>query len=143
MKKSWLGIGAALIVIAFLVGFLPQYRQLTASRETTATLQTRLDAAEARLRLVDVLGHQLRLSEAVQARNYGEAAALSSAYFDAVRQEASRAGGDTSAVLSSILASRDQVTAAIAGTDPNLELTLREQQRQLRRALGYPTGGTS
>ncbi len=143
MKKSWLGIAAALIVIAFLVGFWPQHRQLTASRETTATLQTRLDAAEARLRLGDVLGHQLRLSEAVQDKNYGEAAALSSAYFDAVRQEASRAGSDTSAVLSSILASRDQVTAAIAGTDAGLELTLREQQRQLRRALGYPTGGAS
>ncbi len=143
MKKSWLGVGAALIVLAFLVGFWPQYRQLTASRETAGTLQTQLDAAEARLRLGDVLGHLLRLSDAVHMKNYGEAATLSSIYFDAVRQEASRASSDNSAVLRSILGSRDQVTTAIAATETGLDVTLREQERQLRRALGYPTADAS
>jgi hypothetical protein len=85
----------------------------------------------------------LRLSDAVRAKNYSEAATLSSAYFDAVREEAARANADAAVPLNIILKSRDQVTAAIAGTDAGLDVTLREHEQQLRRALGYPTSTPS
>jgi hypothetical protein len=139
VRKIWVGIGAAVIVLAFVAGFWPQHRQLTAAQTLAATLQAELDAAEARARLAAVLGELLHLSDAVRNRNYGEAASLSSTYFDAVRQEASRADAETRAVLDSLLNSRDQVTTAIAGADAGLDVTLRMQERQLRRALGYPT----
>ncbi len=139
MKKTWLGLGAASIVLVFLAGFWPQHRQLTASQAAATALRAQLDAAEARIRLSEVLGQLLRLSDAVRSKNYGEAASLSSRYFDTVRQEASRAGEETRGVLNGILGSRDQVTTAIAATDAGLELTLRDHERRLRRALGFPT----
>ena len=61
MKRIWLGVGATLIVLAYLGGFWPQHQQLTASQALVGTLQNQL------------------------------AATLSAAYFDAVRVEASRA----------------------------------------------------
>lgn len=140
MKRIWLGIGAALVVLAFIGGFWPQHRQLTAAQELVATQQTRLDTAEARVRLGQVLGQLLRFSDAVRLRNYGTAATWSSAYFDSALEETSRANAEAAAVLNTILKSRDQVTTAIASMDAGLELTLREHERQLRRALGYPTG---
>ncbi len=143
MKRFWFGIGATLIVLAFVGGFWPQHQQLTASQALVGALQNQLAVAEERIRLGQVLGQLLRLSDAVRAKNYGEAATLSSAYFDAVREEASRAGAEATAALNIILKSRDQVTTAIAGTDAHLEITLREHEQQLRRALGYPTGNPS
>ena len=139
MKRIYAGATAALVVIAFLIGFWPQHRQRTASQALAVTLRTRLEAAEARLRLSHVLGQLLRLSDAVRAKNYGEAATLSSAYFDVVRQEATRSNADGAGTLNTLLKSRDQVTTAIASADATLDLTLREHEQQLRQALGYPT----
>jgi hypothetical protein len=143
MKKIWLAVGAAVVALAFVAGFWPQHRQLTASQATAAALRAQLDAAEARNRLGEVLGQLLRLSDAVRNKNYGEAATESSRYFDAVRQEASRAAPEARSVLNGILNSRDKVTTAIAGTDAGLDTTLRDHERQLRHALGYPTGGAA
>jgi hypothetical protein len=39
--------------------------------------------------------------------------------------------------LESILRTRDQVTTAIAQTDPSVSVSLKEHERTLRRALGY------
>lgn len=138
MNRVYLGIAATLVVAAFVAGFWPQHRQLTTSQALTETLQTRLDAAETRIRMGQVLGQLLRLSDAIRLRNYGEAAALSSTYFDTVRQEASRTDADGAVALNAILASRDQVTTAIAGADPTLDVNLRQHEQQLRRVLGYP-----
>jgi predicted negative regulator of RcsB-dependent stress response len=143
VKRIWLGVGVTLIVLAYFGGFWPQHQQLTASQTLAGTLQNQLAVAEARIRLGQILGQLLRLSDAVRTKNYGEAATLSSAYFDAVRAEASRTSAEGAAALNSILNSRDQVTTAIAGTDAQLEITLREHEQQLRRALGYPTGNPS
>lgn len=143
MKNIWLGVGAAIIVVAFVAGFWPQHRQLTTSQATVATLQAQLGAAEARLRLAAVLGQLLRVQDAVRSKNYGDAANLSSAYFDAVRQETARADAETRGVLDGLLKSRDQVTTSIASTDAGLDVTLRLHERQLRRALGYPTSDAS
>ncbi len=126
----WLAVGAAIIVVAFVAGFWPQHRQLTTFQATVVTLQAQLGAAAGCLRLA-------------AGTHYGEAANLSSAYFDAVRQEAARADGETRGVLDGLLKSRDQVTTSIASTDPGLDVTLRLHERQLRRALGYPISDAS
>ena len=144
MKRAAALVVIVLVAIAYIAGFWPQHRQLTDARGQIQSLRDRLTAAEARLRLADVLGQLLRLSDAVAAKNYGEAATLSSSFFDAVRAEATRADGpDVRATLQDILKTRDRVTTAIVGTDPALPSVLKEHERTLRRALGYPVGGTS
>lgn len=144
MKRTPVIAAVVAVALAYTVGCWPQYRQRTEVQSQLQDTQTRLSAAEGRLRLADLLGHLLRLSDAVAVKNYGEAATLSSAFFDAVRAEASRADrSDVTTVLQSVLTTRDPVTTAIAGSDPALPSMLKVQERALRRALGYPVVGGS
>jgi hypothetical protein len=139
MKKAAALAVIVLVAVAYLAGYWPQHRQLTEARAQVEQLQSRLDAAEARLSLAEVLGQLLRLSDADAAKNYGEAAALSSSFFDAVRAEASRTTSpDTRTVLEDILNTRDRVTTAIAATDPMLGQVLDAHEGRLRQALGFP-----
>jgi hypothetical protein len=139
MKRALYIAVVVLIIGAYVGGYWPEHRRRTEAETQVRALQGQLNAADARNRLGEVLGRVLRVSDAVEARNYGEAAALSSIYYDRVREEASRAEPpDVKQALESILQSRDEVTAALARTDPSVAITLREQELKLRRALGYP-----
>ena len=69
------------VALVYLAGFWPQHRQLTDAQTESRRLQERLTSAEGRVRLAEVLGQLLRLSDAVTTRNYGEAATLSSSFF--------------------------------------------------------------
>src|SRR5689334_2111657 len=114
MRRIILGAVAVAIVLAFVAGFWPQHTRLMEARSQLSAVQAQLAAAEDRVRLGDVLGQLLRLSDAVDAKNYGEAAMLSSAFFDSVRAEASKNGRpDAKRALNDILGTRDQVTTAI------------------------------
>ena len=144
MKRILAIVVVVVVALAYVAGYWPQHRQVTDAQAQSRMLQERLTSAEGRVRLAEVLGQLLRLSDAVTAKNYGEAATLSSSYFDGVRAEASRS--DQAAVkeaLESILRTRDQVTTAIAHTDPLLSVALKEHERTLRRALGYSVTGPS
>jgi hypothetical protein len=139
MNRIVLTTGAVLIAAAYAAGFWPEHRHLVAARREVQSLQGQLDKVEGRERLGEVLGDLLNLSDAILARNYGRAAALSSAYFDRVRQETSRATErDAKEALNAILETRDRVTTAIARTEPLVSQGLRRQELTLRRALGYP-----
>ena len=144
MKRILAIVVVVVVGLAYLAGFWPQHRQLTDAQAESRMLQERLTSAEGRVRLAEVLGQLLRLSDAVTARNYGEAATLSASFFDSVRAEAARA--DQPAVkeaLETILRTRDQVTTAIAQTDPSVSVSLKEHERTLRRALGYSVDAPS
>lgn len=143
MKRALLIAAVVVVGLAYVAGYWPQHQQLTDARGQLSETQTRLATAEARIRLGEVLGHLLALSDAVAAKNYGQAATLSSSFFDTVRSEASRTTQpEVTAALQDILNARDRVTTAIAGTDPALTGVLKEQERSLRRALGYPVDGS-
>ncbi|MEO7271477.1 MAG: hypothetical protein ABIX28_08270 [Vicinamibacterales bacterium] len=115
---------------------------MTDARAQVELLTQQLAAAEGRLRVDALLGDLLRLSDAVDAKNYGEAAALSSAFFDRVRREVALPHtAEVSEALNGILSSRDPVTTAIAATDPSLSESLKAHERTLRAALGFPLSG--
>lgn len=144
MKRAITIAIAVLVVVAlaYIAGYWSQHQRLTDAQAQLQETQNRLAVAEGRIRLGEVLGELLRLSDAVGSKNYGEAATLSSSFFDSVRVEASRADKpDVMATLPAILNRRDQVTTAIAGMDPSLSTVLKEQERALRLALGYPVTG--
>jgi hypothetical protein len=143
MKRAILIAVVIAVGLAYLAGFWPQHRQLSDVRAQLQETQARLAAAEARIRLGEMLGRLLALSDAVGAKNYGQAATLSSSFFDAVRTEATRAPlPAVTSTLQEILNARDRVTTAIAGTDPALTGILKEEERSLRRVLGYPVDGS-
>lgn len=132
-----------LVLAAYVGGYWPEDRRRTEAEAQVRALQAQVNAADARVRLGEKLGQVWRVSDTVEARNHGEAAALSSSYFDRVREETSRAESpDVKQALESILQSRDAVTASLARTDPSVAVSLREQELKLRRALGYPVAAT-
>lgn len=138
LKRVLFIVVVVLIAGAYAAGYWPEHARSTQAEAQVAALQAKLDAADARVRVGEVLGHLLRLSDAVDARNYGEATTLSSTYFDRVRTEASRPhADDVKRVLEGIQQNRDQVTTALARSEPSIPV-LREQELALRRALGYP-----
>ena len=130
---------AVLIVAAFLTGYLPERgRRVTAERES-ATLREQLTAAEARVRLGQLLGQALAVRDVVVRQNYGQAQEIASAFFDGVRREAAATPvAEFRSVLSEVLSGRDAVTAALVKADPGSVDMLRRIEIEIRDALGYP-----
>jgi hypothetical protein len=117
--KSKLLLWIISVVIAFLLGLVPQYLQKERLRDELQTTNQRvlsggLDSQMAEIR--DLCG--LMLLEVLR-RNYGSANDYSSKYFEKVHQamenpqNASRKKG-----LEEILGNRDAITAALAQADP-------------------------
>lgn len=138
MKRLFLIVGVILLAAAFLAGYWPQHQRAADAETAMRTARQELLDANRTVQLSELLGQLLRLSDAVDERNYGEAAALASSYFDRVRAETSSdQQPDVQQALQQILQSRDGVTAALARSDPSIAGTLRQQEITLRRALGY------
>jgi hypothetical protein len=132
-------VAAVAVLGAYVAGYWPQRQRLQQLETERAALQQRADTAEARLRVGALLGELLTLKETVQEMNYGQARGLSSPFFEKVRAEAGRATDPAlKPALEAVLAVRDQVTVALTQGDPSSLTHLREGERRLRAALGYP-----
>lgn len=136
---KFLLVVVALVAAAYVAGFWPQRERISVLQAENVTLQQRVEAAEARVRAGVLLGELLALKEVVQNMNYGQARALSSPFFEHVRAEAGRTpDAGLRQALESILALRDPVTVALTQGDAAAFGHLRESERRLRLALGYP-----
>lgn len=122
-------IGVLLLIIVFLVGYLPQYLEL---RSVRAELDTsRQSNALAELR--DLAGYlMLETSQ----KNYGVAAGYASRFFERARQVHDQtADAQVKQTLAEILASRDQVTAAMAQGDPAVLTTVQDIFRKVQSKM--------
>jgi hypothetical protein len=137
---------ASLVVLAglaYLVGYWPEHQRRRALEGQITSLQVQLAEAQARVRLGDLLGQLLAAKDAVSAQNYGQAQALSSTLFDAVRAEATRtSAGAFKDALEKIVPMRDPVTASLTRGDPQALILLQGAETLLRNALGFPRPAT-
>jgi hypothetical protein len=132
-------VGLVVVAAAYVAGFWPQRERVGALAAENAALQQRLDAAEARVRAGALLGELLAFKEVVQEMNYGQARGLSSPFFEHVAAESTRTTDPgVKQALTSILAQRDPMTVALTQGDAAALAHLREAERRLRQALGYP-----
>lgn len=131
---------AALVLLGiYLAGYLPERGRRGDAEGRAAAMQTERDEAQAQLRAARLLGDVIALEEVVRNRNFGQAEGMASRFFDAVRDESSRAGdAGVRAALSTVQSKRDSVTAALARTDPAAVDILHDIEVQLRKGLGYP-----
>jgi hypothetical protein len=128
-----------LIAAAYVAGFWPQRDRIGVLQAENAALLQRADAAEARVRAAAILGELLALKEVVQDMNYGQARGLSSPFYERVRAEAGRnTDAAVKPALEFIMTLRDPVTVALTQGDAAALAHLRESERRLRQALGYP-----
>lgn len=139
MKKYLALLVIVLIVAAYLAGYWPERQRRLAAEGQAKALQAQLDDAQARVRLGGLLARLLTVMDAVGEKNYGQAQALSSAFFDQVREESARAPqAGLKDALEVVLKRRDAVTAGLTQADPAVFAALRQCQTELRNALGYP-----
>ena len=128
-----------LLGAAFLVGYVPQQQRRASAEMDIEDLQNRLVAAEDRVRTSELLGRVLTVQEVTARQDYGDAQELSSAFFDAVRAEASATHDSRLREgLNDALTQRDAVTAALAKADARAMEILHKIELRLRQALGYP-----
>ena len=143
MKRYFVTLMIVLAGLAYLVGYWPERQRRQALEGQVASLQVQLAEAQARVRLGDLLGQLLAAKDAVSAQNYGEAQALSSRFFDAVRAETARtAAGAFKDALEKVIPMRDPVTASLTRGDPQALTLLQEAETRVRNALGFPRPAT-
>jgi len=139
MKRYFAVLVVLLAGLAYLAGYWPEHQWRQALEGQVASLQVQLAEAQARVRLGGLLGQLLAAEDAVSAQNYGQAQALSSKLFDAVRAEATRtAAGTFKDALEKVVVMRDPVTASLTRGDPQALTLLRDAETLVRNALGFP-----
>ena len=145
MKRVLAVLVVLLVAGAFVAGYWPQRERLVQAQAEAIEAKRQLSEAradlaraEARARLDRLFGQLLALQDAVASGNYGEAQALSSPFFDQVREEAAKTGeASVRTALDATLMRRDTVTAGIARGESSVRDVLVPIERELRRALGY------
>jgi len=141
VKKALVGLLAVLVLVAaaYSFGWWPEHQRAGALEAERGLLQQRAEAAEARVRVAAVLGDLLTLREVVAEMNYGQARQLSTPFFEKARAEAARNPDPAlKSALESLQPLRDPVTVALTQGDARALTLLREAERSLRVALGYP-----
>jgi hypothetical protein len=142
MKRYLVVLVIVLVAGAWVAGFAPEYSARHEAEAARDHLAQRLEAAEARLRIAELLGQCLVLGDLVREQRFGEAQPLSSTFFDAVRAESQRAADPAfHESLEAVLESRDAITAALSRGEPEASTRLAAIQRRLRRSLGYTVPG--
>jgi hypothetical protein len=139
-RKRIVGFVAVVVLgAAYLAGYLPERQQRTSAEMELERLGNRLAVAEDRIRSSELLGRILMVREVTARQDYGHAQELSSAFFDAVRAEASAThDAQLRDGLHEALAKRDGVIAALAKADAGAIEILHSIELRLRQALGYP-----
>jgi hypothetical protein len=105
--------GLVILVVVFLLGFVPQYLEKRQIQSEIAISSEKLKMSELR----DLAG--MMLLEVLR-QNYGVARDYSSQYFDKLRNTSEQVENSTlKTSLQELLNSRDTVTAALSKADPD------------------------
>lgn len=140
MKRALVVLTVLLIAVAYVGGRWPERERRLALQGEVGMLQSRLDDAEARVRMGELVAELQSLMEVVAQKNYGEAQQLSSRFFDHARAESERTPQPAfKESLRDVLPLRDIVTAALAQADPAVLRNLKQAEQRLKGALGYRT----
>ena len=125
-------ISAIVLVVVFLVGFVPQYAKV--NRLEAELRQAQMGNTSAELR--DLAG--LAYIQASQ-KNYGNAAGTAARFFNRVRETANQIP-DTNARKSyeDLLISRDKITAQLAKGEPGVMGDLQDLFVRTQKVTGAP-----
>lgn len=117
--KICLIVGGALVVAAFLLGFVPQYLKGKALDNQLSAVQQQLNSEREKSKMdeLGLLSGHVYLETSL--RNYGLASQYSTKFFDGVQAMMSQApDSNRQSFLQETLAQRDAVTGGLAQGDP-------------------------
>ncbi len=134
-RKAFLIAGGILLVGAFLIGFVPQYRKAGELESQLATNRKELSAERLNSQL-DELGLLIgRVYLEANLKNYGTAGQYSTKFFNRVRAMADQARTPKQkAFLQTMLAKRDAVTSGLAKGDAGAVPVVRDLFRRTLEA---------
>ena len=118
-RRTLLITGASLLIVGFLLGFIPQYLTNRSLNGQSAAARAETDSVRAQMRL-DELGLLTgRIYLETNLKNYEMASKFSTRFFDGVRAEVSQTSDPArQKLLQTILTKRDTVTGGLAKGDP-------------------------
>ena len=134
--RSKLITGAIAIAGSFLLGFVPQYREVGRLQSEMAETQSELSKTQLHIRIDELRNLAGRmLLEALQ-QNYGVARELSTQYFDKLTQLAAETESPAlKGPLSTLVGQRDAITAGLTQGSPSV---IPDLQSLLRRTYDLP-----
>ena len=139
MKRFVFLLVLILIAGAYLAGYLPEHGRLEEAQRNLQAAEAKLADAQNQVRLYALESRLSRLVDIVGERNYGDAAKLSSDFFDAVRAEISATDKDeVKSTLEAVLGMRDSVTSKLAMGDASVLDQLRQAMSHLRPLAEVP-----
>ena len=120
-RKTLLIVGGSLVVVAFLLGFVPQYLRARDLASQLAAEQQQLNSEREKSQRdeLGLLCGYVYLQASF--KNYGLAGQYSTSFFDRVRAMNSQSPDSSrQAFLQSALAKRDSITQGLAKGDPSI-----------------------
>ena len=140
MKTFLFVLVLALIGAAYGAGYLPEHGRLVESQQELQTTAAQLADAQARLRVYALHNRLVQVMDAVRERNYGNAAMLSSEFFDDARAETNQSQDvQVKSTLQAVLAMRDTVTSKLAMGDPSVIDVLNGAMGRLQPLVESPS----
>lgn len=126
-----------LMALSFGGGFWWEHGKMEAVQDKLNTATVQLTASESAVRLCRLQDQLLTLVQVTGAKNYGDAATLSTKFFNALGDEVARATQPKiKSAMQSILAQRDQLTAELAKGDPASHDMFVQMSTTFRQVLG-------
>jgi len=136
MKRLGIVAFVLIVVLAFIAGYWPQHTKLLEAQAKLVEMSTQLANAESTNRLCQLQDQLLTLVQVTGDKNYADASALSTKFFDEVRSEARRTTDPAlKSSLESVLNQRDAVTVALAQGDPAAHELLVQLQKTFRLSI--------
>ena len=125
--KNKLIVGAILLLVGFLCGFIPQYERVSTLTQTNQDLRHQLDAAK-RAESVNSFRNRAALIYSVAAKNNFSLASESASKFFTDLQEFATQSADVSLKqnLEEVLSSRDAIIGGLAKADPTVAAQIQE-----------------
>ncbi len=133
MKKKLI-LWLALLLAAFLGGYIPQFLQVQRARGELAAARQQLSSCQAGTAVSQLKDTAAMLYLQATLKNYGTASEYAARFFQSAQQTASQTNDPALAsALGSILQSRDKVTAALANGDPSVMPDLQQLLQKLEQ----------
>jgi hypothetical protein len=129
LKRLTLGLVLLCIGGAFALGWWPEHQRRLALEQELNQDRARFAASESGVRVCQLQDRLLSLLDLIDAKDYSAAQSASSAFFDGVRAETMNPTHRPE--FDKILAQRDEVTVALARSDPTVGDTLRAMRAPL------------
>jgi hypothetical protein len=132
----YLLITLILMALSFGGGFWWEHGKMEAAQHKLDAANSQLKQTTAAVRLCALQDQMLTMLEDTANKNYGDAAAVSTKFFDAIPAEISQANQPyVKSALQSILAQRDQLTGELAKADPAAHDLLAQISATLHHAV--------